>query len=782
MNYRLSDIARITGGTLRGADQVVNEVVVDSRGSAAGSETLFVAMRGVNHDSHDFIPQMVNRGVVSFLVEREEVEILNGCSYVVVDSAIEALQRLAADHRSKFKGVVVGITGSNGKTVVKEWIAQVATESLKIFRSPRSYNSQLGVALSLLMIGGDEDIALIEAGISRPNEMARLEEMIRPNITIITSIGDAHQEGFSSMEQKIEEKMILAKRAEMVIYNSEYRELISHMIYSNKRYIDASEFPKGSFQDIASQKNWQIVEALCHTLGIQRVKEESITPIAMRLELIEGLNGSTIINDSYTSDINSLVIALDTLQSIASGGETTIILSDILQSGIEDKILYQKVASALKRAHVGRLIGVGAKIAEWAELFHCEAKFYATTEELISKITADDYTNRTILIKGSRESRFEKISHTLARQSHTTTLEVDLNAMIQNLNLYRSHLKPKTKLTAMVKASSYGAGEVEIAQTLQHEGVDYLAVAFADEGSRLRERGITMPIIVLNADDGSFSQMVDSKLEPEIYSFKSLRAFAAAVSAHGERGYPIHIKIDSGMHRLGFEENDIEELTTQLLALKEVVSVASIFSHLSSADMGEEGTYNTQDQVAKFEAMSGRLQTALPYPIIRHIANSAGIINYPEIQFDMCRLGIGLYGFGCDGLTPISTLKSRIVQIRELAAKQLIGYGGASVTKRKSRIATIPIGYADGMNRHLGCRGWSVIINGEKAPTIGRICMDSCMIDITDIEGVQEGDEVIIFSPEKGNTAEDIAKRLDTISYEVLTSISKRVKRIYLKE
>ncbi|MFI3248353.1 MAG: alanine racemase [Rikenellaceae bacterium] len=786
MEYKLSDIAKITGGTLKGCDQMVYEVVTDSRGSVAGSNSIFVAMQGVNHDSHDYISQMANRGVVAFMVEDESFGAIANISYVVVENSITALQKLAADHRSRFLGLVVGITGSNGKTIVKEWIAQSASKALKIFRSPRSYNSQLGVALSLLMIEGDEDLALIEAGVSQPNEMINLEEMIQPDIAIITSIGEAHQEGFVSMEQKIEEKMVLATRAQRVIYNSDYKELIPHILYASRgsrsSYIDAAEFPKGNFTDIASQRNWQIVAALHHTLSLSAPIEEDITPVAMRLEMIEGINGSTIINDSYNSDINSLIIALDTLQATASGGATTVILSDILQSGISSEELYRGVASAIKRAKVDQLIGVGAEIAKWSELFLCSSKFYATTEELISQITAEDYADRTILLKGNRKSRFEKISHLLAHQSHTTTLEVNLNSMVHNLNLYRAHLSPKTKLVAMVKASSYGAGEVEIAQTLQYEGVDYLAVAFADEGSRLRERGITMPIIVLNADDGSFSQMVDNKLEPEIYSFKSLKAFASAVSARGERDYPIHIKIDSGMHRLGFMEGDIAQLNMELSQLKGVITVASIFSHLSSADMGEAGEEKTEDQIDKFDTMSSEIQTDLDYPTLRHIANSAGIIKYPEAHFDMCRLGIGLYGFGHDDLTPISTLKSRIVQIRELTVDQPIGYGGAGRTKRNSKIATIPIGYADGLNRHLGCGAWSVIINGEKAPTIGRICMDSCMIDITDIKGVNEGDEVTIFSPQKTNTAEDIAKILDTISYEVLTSVSKRVKRIYLKE
>ncbi len=790
MEYRLSEIAQRVGGELHGEDRLVGDVVTDSRVSAS-VDSLFVAMCGKNHDSHNFISQMHSRGVRAFMVEREipQLKADKNLSYIVVEEAIPALQRLAKHHRSHFMGSVVGITGSNGKTTVKEWIAQLAPSTLKIFRSPRSYNSQLGVALSLLMIEGDEDLAIIEAGISRPGEMERLEEMIDPDIVIVTSIGEAHQEGFESMEQKIEEKMILARRASMVIYSGEYQELTPHILFNERRcsYIDASEFAKAAFQDEASQNNSQIVSALFHTLGLNAPSFGEVTPLAMRLEMIEGLSDSVIINDSYNSDINSLQIALDTLQNVASSRPTTIILSDILQSGASPEQLYKRVASSLARAGVDRLIGIGGAISSMRSLFTCESRFFASTEEFMKQITTKDYAGRAILLKGNRESRFEMVSHALARKSHTTTLEVNLSAMVDNLNIFRSHLASKTKIVAMVKASSYGAGEGEVAQTLQHQGVDYLAVAFADEGSRLREQGITMPIIVLNADDGSFSQMVDSRLEPEIYSLRSLHTFAAAVEARGERDYPIHIKIDSGMHRLGFMESEIEGLSQSLSKFEGVVRVASIFSHLATADMGEEGRERTLSQIELFRTMSEELQSRIGYKTPRHIANSAAIVAYPESHFEMCRLGIGLYGFGEDsfelGLRPVSTLKSRIVQIRELSKGDEIGYGGeGQLSLPEGRVATIPIGYADGIDRHLGNGAWSFIVAGEAAPIVGRVCMDSCMVDISHIDDVEEGDEVTIFSPEAGHTAADMAAKLETISYEVLTSISSRVKRIYIKE
>ncbi|MFI3292421.1 MAG: alanine racemase [Rikenellaceae bacterium] len=788
MKYLLSQISQICGGELFGVDRWVECVVTDSRSFASGDGRLFVAMKGANHDSHKYIDDMLHRGVESFMVEDrgsvryEDRDLVIGDkgSFIVVENSIRALQLLATNHRKTFGGEVVAITGSNGKTVIKEWIVQSVPNGVKLFRSPRSYNSQLGVALSILMIEGDEDIAVIEAGISERGEMSKLVEMIQPNIVIFSSIGDAHSEGFRSIDEKICEKMILCRDAQKLIFHSDYTELKNHL--PKIETIDAIGFKGGDFADVALRRNSQIVEAFCCEMGYSQPNFETLRPIAMRLEVREGINESVIINDSYNSDINSLGIAIDQLRWVASGRKTTLILSDILQSGTSTKELYIAVSKIVKSSDVNSIIGVGSQISAMAELFDCDKKFFSSTEELLSKISRDDYAGRAILLKGNRDSRFEKISHALSYKSHTTTLEVNLDSMIHNFNYFRSLLKPKVKLTAMVKASSYGAGDYEIAQTLQHQGVDYLAVAFADEGQRLRERGITMPIIVLNADDGSFSQMIDYRLEPEIYSMRSLEAFVSTVDKHGEREYPIHIKLDTGMHRLGFEEFQIDELNQKLIYCKDMIKVASIFSHLCTSDMANMDD-NTISQVERFHKMCDAIKQTLKYSIITHIENSAAIARFADYQADMCRLGIGLYGFGWgEGLRPISTLKSRIVQIKELSADQTVGYACAGILKRKSRIATIPIGYADGLDRALGCGKWSMLINEQRAPIIGRICMDSCMVDITDIEGVREGDEVIIFSPTKGNTAEDMANILGTISYEVLTSVSSRVKRIYIKE
>lgn len=790
MKYTLSEIARICGGKLAGEDLRVERVLTDSRNCVLGEGQLFVAMRGVNHDSHAFLSEMVRRGVKAFLVERR-VTLPAGCGCVVVGNAIEALQQLAAHHRAQFTGRVVGITGSNGKTVVKEWVAQQIPTGVSYFRSPKSYNSQLGVALSLLMIEGGEQVALIEAGISRPGEMVRLERMIRPDLVIFTSIGEAHQENFASLEEKSAEKLLLAKGAQTIIYHSA-SPLLERMIrtlYRKRQLFDAAAYslpeqlPEGILESEAGRVDAQIVGTFCRAMEFPDPDFDRIQPVAMRLEVKEGINHSLLIDDAYNSDINSLSIALDYLHTMAAGRPTTLILSDIEQSGAEDEALYGEVARRVAAAGVERLIGVGEHIRGAGAKFSCDSTFYRTTDELLHNLRTDDVAGRVVLIKGSRESRFERVSHALERKSHTTVLEVDLDAMIHNLNYFRSRLRPGVGLVAMVKAASYGAGDFEVAQMLQHEGVNYLAVAFADEGVLLRERGIVLPIVVLNADEGSFDLMIAHRLEPEIYNFRSLEFFAKAVTRAGERSYPIHIKLDTGMHRLGFVEEEIDMLGAAL-RLSERVKVSTVFSHLSCADTPEEDAY-TQAQIALFDRMSSRLVAMLPYPIARHTANSAAIERFAQAQFDLCRLGLGLYGFGFEHneeLRPVSTLKTRIVQLKHLAVGESVGYGRAGRLTRASVTATVPMGYADGLNRHLGCGRWSMLVAGQPAPIVGRVCMDSCMIDVTDIEGVTEGDEVVIFSSAAGNTPEDMADVLGTISYEVMTSVSERVKRIYLKE
>ena len=789
MKYLLSQIAAITGGVFSGCDREVQSVVTDSRSLTCELATgpMFVAMRGANHDSHDYIREMCGRGVRAFLVERP-VEPAEGCGYVVVENAIDALQSLAAYHRARFRGTVVGITGSNGKTVIKEWLAEELPAGMKCYRSPKSYNSQLGVPLSVLMLEGDEQLAIFEAGISKPGEMERLERIIRPDVVVFTSIGDAHQENFLNLEQKCLEKMTLARSASKIVYHSYYeplgRLIASH--FAERKLYDAAAYPRipeSVIGNEASRRNAQIVEAFCAAMEFPAPSFASAPEVAMRLEVKEGINDSVLINDAYNLDLNSLALALDYLHNVALGRRCTLILSDIAQSGLSDEELYSRVAGMVARAGVDCLVGIGSRLRRHAALFDCAKEFYASTDECIARLSRQAVAGRAVLLKGARDFRFEKLAHALSRKSHTTVLEVDLDAMIHNLNYFRAKLRPGVKLVAMVKAASYGAGDFEVAQMLQHQGVDYLAVAFADEGVLLRERGITMPIVVLNADADSFDLMIANRLEPEIYSFRSLEDFAAAVDHAGESRFPIHVKLDTGMHRLGFVEEELPRLCERLRGCGQV-RVASIFSHLNCADMPEEDAY-TRAQIARYDRMSTRLVGALPYPVIRHTANSAAIERFPEAQYDMCRLGLGLYGFGWQhnpSLRPVSTLRTRIVAIKHLAAGETVGYGRAGRLTRPSVTATIPVGYADGLDRHLGCGRWSVLVAGSPAPIVGRVCMDSCMIDITEIAGVEEGDEVTIFSPEAGNDLETMARVLDTIPYEIMTSVSSRVKRIYLKE
>ena len=792
MEYTLKDIAALVKGELIGADHRVLSVFTDSRNSCIDPGALFIAICGQNHDGHAFIDELYGKGVRAFVTEREvAADRYPDAGFVRCEGSVGALQRLAADHRSRFKGTVVGITGSNGKTVVKEWIAGLVPPGVKMFRSPKSYNSQIGVPLSLLMIRGDEELAVIEAGISEPGEMSRLEEIIRPQIGIVTTMGDAHQKNFESFESKVREKLSLFRNCGKIIYNSSYPLIkeILRLEYSSAELIDSSGQSEAyaMFGERASRENAASAAALCYAMGYDHAgtvdRMRHLQPVAMRLELKEGIHGSVIINDSYNSDINSLSIALDYLESVAADRRRTLVLSDILQSGLSESELYGEVARLLSHTRIDRLVGIGERIKLNGALFQTECEFYPTTEAYLAAIRREDIAGRVVLIKGNRGLQFEKLSGALEQKRHTTTLEIDLDAMRHNLNEYRRLLAPGTKVMAMVKASGYGNGSYEVAGMLQHEGVDYLAVAFADEGMALRERGITMPIVVLNADSDSFDLMIANSLEPEIYNFTSLAHFVAALKRFGERSYPVHIKIDTGMHRLGFGPADAGELVAMLQKHKDTLHVASVFSHLAASDDPAQDSF-THGQIALFDEVSRQIVSSLPYKPLRHIANSAAIERLPDARFDMVRLGIGLYGFGAGGgidLKPVSTLRSRIVQIKELDPNQTVGYGREGRLDGPGRIAIVPVGYADGLNRRLGCGQWSMTVNGKQAPTVGRISMDTCAIDVTGIEAA-EGDPVVIFGDQPGNGIPDMAERLQTIPYEIMTGISARVKRIFIKE
>ncbi|WP_298062132.1 alanine racemase [uncultured Rikenella sp.] len=797
MDYTLSHIAATSGGTLHGSDRHVTAVATDSRNHIARpADTLFVALTGPNHDGHHYIADLYRRGVRSFLagyVPDTAASAMPEASFVTVPDTLQALQALAAYHRQQYNGTVAAVTGSNGKTVVKEWIAQLWPEGAgRLLRSPRSYNSQIGVALSLLMIRGDEQLVVIEAGISQPGEMERLEAMIRPQIGILTNIGAAHSENFNSDEQKLDEKLKLFRGAEAVIYHADSPLIARHI---GKRYGKCPERLHGwrademtglaeLFGDYASRENAAHVAALYRLLGIAPKPFSELQPVAMRLELREGILGSTLINDSYNSDLTSLGIALDCLDHNAGERSKALILSDIMQAGLKPDELYRQVAALVREHGVADLIGIGPEVTSAAHRFAAvlgpeHAHFYASTDDFLRHADKERFAGRYILIKGSRAFGFERISRFLEKRTHTTTLEVNLTALADNLNHFRAMLRPETRVMVMVKAYSYGTGADEIAAMLQHEGVDYLAVAFADEGVALREAGIHLPIVVLNSDPGSFAVMADYDLEPEIYSFASLKNYACEMGSRGIAGAPIHLKMDTGMHRLGFMPDDIPALC-DALKRENAVRVRSIFSHLAASEDPAEDEF-TRGQIAAFTAMSGRIVEALgDTSILRHICNSAGIVRFPEAHFDMVRLGVGLYGIEDPKLQVAATLKTQIVQIKHLHAGDTVGYNRRGVVGGPMRMATIPIGYADGMDRGLGNGAGQVCVRGVLCPTIGNICMDTCMIDVTAVPEAAEGDEVVIFGEKP--TVRDVARVLGTISYEVLTSVSARIKRIYVRE
>ncbi|MCD8071621.1 MAG: alanine racemase [Alistipes sp.] len=793
MNYTIENVAVILGAEITGPrGGTLTDVFIDSRNTFAGPGWLFFAISGRAHDGHTYINELYRRGVRAFVIERDvSVKGYPEAAFIRVESSVAALQTLAAEHRKNFRGQLAAVTGSNGKTVVKEWIAALAPRSVRLFRSPRSYNSQVGVPLSVLMMEGDEDIAVIEAGISRPGEMEALARILRPDIGIITNIGDAHQENFDSLEQKALEKVKLFEGARTIIYSGEdsiVTSIVRSQFAADARLIDAlaTGTDLSAFSDRASREDAALAAVFWHVAGMPADELDhrlgELTPVAMRLEMKEGLYGSLIIDDTYNSDINSLAIALDYLDSTSGGKEKVLILSDILQSGYAERELYSNVARLAAASNVRRIFAVGERISRYGELFPPATSVYGSASEFLARFDYGQIAGKAVLVKGNRGSRFEEISHALELRSHTTVLEIDMDAIVHNLNVHRGLLPAGTKIMAMVKASGYGHGNYEIASLLQHQGVDYLAVAFADEGAELRRRGITLPIVVLNADEGSYDLMIAHGLEPEIYSFRSLEMFHSLIERHGERKYPVHIKLDTGMHRLGFSEEETGALGRRLTEMKAGMRVASIFSHLAASDSSAEDEF-TRRQIASFASMAQTIVDALGYRPLLHIANSAAIGRFPEAALDMVRLGIGLYGVGVEGLglKEVSRLKTRIVQIKRLGDGDTVGYGRAGRADAGTVIATLPVGYADGIDRRLGEGRWQVAIDGKSAPTIGRICMDTMMVDITGIDAV-EGSEATIFGAGTGNTVEALARTLVTIPYEIMTGISSRVKRIYIKE
>jgi alanine racemase len=867
MKYSIGKIAGIIEAkTAPLYETDIQILLTDSRSLSEPAVSLFFALTTAHNDGHKYIRDLYDRGVRNFTVQHsfDGMNDMPDANFLLVSDTLLALQQLAAFHRRQFEIPVIGITGSNGKTIVKEWLYQLLHDRLSIVRSPRSYNSQTGVPLSVWQLNEQTEWGIFEAGISLPGEMQRLESIVRPTAGIFTTIGEAHQENFSSQEEKCLEKLQLfdhlvchPQSPSKIIYNedqalvkyclekkgllpntfswsktnekadlfiSKIEKEIDHTIIGYRTFgctvhgtrcttlestvEDSCTLLKIPFTDDASIEDAIHCLAAILVLSPFTVHRSPFTvhcspftvhrspftipdlserfakldPVAMRLDVCKGIHNNTLINDTYNSDVNSLSIALDFMsrRSVDNQLKRVLVLSDILQSGMVPAAFYRKVAELVSQKQVQQIIGIGPNLMSHSNLFTMEKEFYPTTESFLDSGRWRTLKDSIILIKGSRKSRFERISEQLEEKAHQTVLEVDLDAVIHNLKYFRSKLKPETKIICMVKAFGYGVGSYELAKTLQERGADYLAVALADEGAELRREGITMPVLVMNPEEHAFNTLFEYHLEPEIYNLSILDAIIRETGRRGILQYPIHIKLNTGMNRLGFDVSDLSVLAEKLNK-QQGVAVKSVFSHLAGSDSPLLDDY-TNEQISRFQEEAAYLEKSLPYPLMKHILNSAGIERFPGAQLDMVRLGIGLYGISVideNALKPVAALKTRILQIREVKRGETVGYSRNGLLNRDSLIACLPIGYADGLDRRLGNGNSEVLIQGKKCPLVGNICMDICMVDVTDCPA-EEGDEAIIFG--EGITIGDLAEKLHTIPYEILTSISPRVKRIYYKE
>ena len=824
MTYSIKDISAILKVSCNIAyDAVISHLLTDSRAVSFPETTLFFAIKTKTNDGHKYIGDLYKLGVRNFVVSKDypEYKQMEGANFLPVKNTLKALQQIAAYHRQRFKVPVIGITGSNGKTIVKELLYQLMHMDFNIVRSPRSYNSQTGVPLSVWEMDEQHTLGIFEAGISMPYEMDELRPVISPTIGLITNIGEAHQENFKSAKEKCIDKLSLFIDSDVIIYNADDRLIESALEASclsykavgwSRKDTDASLFvnsvKKGKTSTVLKCTTMGIlheytipfvddgsIENIIHCMaamfylnppGIINKDDifASLEPVAMRLEVKQGINDCRLINDTYNSDINSLSVALDFQHGRIAGKDlkSTVIFSDILQSGVQPKVLYSDVAELLRRKNVDRIIGIGKNISDHEHLFgDMEKMFYPSTEIFLKVFDRKMFRNEMILIKGSRSFHFEKITEQLEEKVHETILEVDLDAIIHNYNYYRSRLKPQTKMVCMVKAFGYGIGSFELAKTLQLHRCDYLAVAVADEGEELRKEGISIPIIVMNPELTGFNLLFEHHLEPEVYNFRMLDALIKEAERRAITSFPVHIKIDTGMRRLGFEPSEIPEVCRKIKAQRSI-TVRSVFSHLAGGDSPELDDF-TMQQLNIFTQTADELESGLGHKVLRHILNSAGIERFVDYQNDMVRLGISLYGVSAsgvsEGLRCVCSLKTIILQIRDVQAGDSVGYGRKTFVERDSRIAIIPIGYADGFDRRLSNGAGEVIVGGKRCPVVGNVCMDACMIDVTDVEA-DEGDRVIIFNEEL--TVSEIADKLGTIPYEILTSISPRVKRVYYRE
>lgn len=790
------------------------EISIDSRSVTTPETTMFFALKGPNHNGHDYVVKLYERGVRNFVIseKREEFIPLKEANFYEVEDVLKALQTYAKSHREKRQAEVVAITGSNGKTIVKEWLYQLLADDFVVYRSPRSYNSQVGVPLSLAGIEENAQIALIEAGISKKGEMVKLESIIKPDVAVFTHLGDAHGENFASVQEKLAEKAVLFRYCRVVVGRegdamdyilSVAQKNAGKMIWGkgeratvkveDGRRTDKSREVRVTYEnqtfdleipfgDEASYENCMNAVCVCLLKGMSaekiRTKVRQLQPIAMRMEIKEGINRCVVIHDYYNSDASSFRLALNSLTMQDEAKERVVILSDFVDTAADKATLYREVAEMLRKAGVTLFIGIGDDLLKYKAYFLMDARFYADTDGFLRQEKRDGFHDQAILVKGARKYQFEYIAGFLQKQSHNTVLEVDMDAMVHNLTYFRSLIPPTTKLAVMVKAFSYGTGSGEVASLLQYQGVNYLMVAFADEGVALRADGITMPIAVMNPQPEAFDNMIEFNLEPEIYSLELLEAFDRNLVKHGIDNYPVHLKLNTGMNRSGLDSEDLDALL-QFFTVKRRVKLCSVFSHLAGSDEAVHDEF-TRHQIQLFTEMTEKIQAAFDYKIMRHILNSAGIERFSPFAFDMVRLGIGLHGISAAGapLIPVSTFKTYIASLRKVKSGETVGYGRKGKTERESLIAVVPVGYADGLNRHLSNGVGEMLVRGKRVPIIGNICMDTCMLDVTDT-GAQVGDEVEIFG--KNILVTEIAEKLSTIPYEVLTGVAQRVKRVYYK-
>jgi alanine racemase len=814
-SYTIKQLALFCKAQFKGdsQDEIIREVVLDSRKAKHFHHHLYIALHGPHHDGHEFISDLYKRGARNFLISSNTLNTSGfpNANFLMVDDTLQAFQSIAKNHRLKSDIPTIGITGSNGKTILKEWLNTCLQQRFKICKNPKSYNSQVGVCLSVLGLQKGDDIGLFEAGISQKGEMEKLQKIIQPTIGIFTNIGQAHSENFNSLEEKVKEKMKLFSETEKLIYCKDHptiHEVVSSgnipiLITWSRKDPAAFLFVKNikqaaeqsiiktthenaekvfsiPFRDEASIEN--CLHLICTLLLLNlddleiQTRLNLLQPLAMRLELKEAKGNSLLINDAYSSDLDSLVIALDFLQQQSGNAKKIAILSDLDETGIPKNKLFPKLSKLLISYGIEQLIGIGAYFKEYSNLFS-NSYCFNDAEEFIANIPTLNLEKSAILLKGARRFQFEKIAKVLEHKNHETVLEVNLNALSENYHHFKGLLKKETKVMVMVKAFSYGNGTYEIAHHLEYHNADYLAVAYVDEGIALRKKGIRTRIMVLNPDRSQFTQLIEHCLEPEIYSFKQLNLLQSELKKRNLANYPIHLKLDTGMWRLGIEKSEIQDVCIWLDNQNEL-SLASVFSHLASSENPEDMSF-TKTQIREFSLMCEEIALHIKTPFLKHILNSSGIRNYPEAQFDMVRLGIGLYGIGSEKLQNCSSLKSLISQIKHVPEGESIGYNRAYYANKSIRIGIIPIGYADGLSRGLSNGKGQVLIKDKKVAIIGNVCMDMCMVDLTNVKA-KEGDEVIIWNSQ--NHILEMANTLNTIPYEILTNVSQRVKRVFLKE